>query len=160
MFVFVRKGVGKRARELSERVRQVAMETTVEDVVIVGAGIAGLATAVALKSAGIEALVLERSEGLRATGAALIDSIPQRLSYSSSSTTALVLVFCYCIRRRLILLLHSYSSSSATAFVIAYSCYCTSLMLLLHSLQSCSSNFATALVFVFCYCACYTPENT
>lgn len=44
---------------------------TVEDVVIVGAGIAGLATAVALKRAGIEALVLERSEGLRATGAAL-----------------------------------------------------------------------------------------
>ncbi|XP_024183877.2 monooxygenase 2 [Rosa chinensis] len=47
------------------------METMVEDVVIVGAGIAGLATAVALKRAGIEALVLERSEGLRATGAAL-----------------------------------------------------------------------------------------
>ncbi|PSS21561.1 FAD-dependent urate hydroxylase [Actinidia chinensis var. chinensis] len=43
----------------------------VEDVVIVGAGIAGLATAVALKRVGIEALVLERSEGLRATGAAL-----------------------------------------------------------------------------------------
>lgn len=42
-----------------------------EDVVIVGAGIAGLATAVALKRAGVEALVLERSEGLRATGAAL-----------------------------------------------------------------------------------------
>ncbi|XP_062017051.1 monooxygenase 2-like [Rosa rugosa] len=47
------------------------MGTTVEDVVIVGGGIAGLATAVALKRAGIEALVLERSEGLRATGAAL-----------------------------------------------------------------------------------------
>ncbi|KAK9949996.1 hypothetical protein M0R45_005503 [Rubus argutus] len=47
------------------------MASTVEDVVIVGAGIAGLATAVALKRAGIEALVLERSEGLRATGAAL-----------------------------------------------------------------------------------------
>ncbi|XP_004288322.1 PREDICTED: zeaxanthin epoxidase, chloroplastic-like [Fragaria vesca subsp. vesca] len=47
------------------------MGTTVEDVVIVGAGIAGLATAVALKRAGIEALVLEKSEGLRTTGAAL-----------------------------------------------------------------------------------------
>ncbi|XP_062014654.1 monooxygenase 2-like isoform X2 [Rosa rugosa] len=47
------------------------MGTSVEDVVIVGGGIAGLATAVALKRAGIEALVLERSEGLRATGAAL-----------------------------------------------------------------------------------------
>ncbi|KAK9949995.1 hypothetical protein M0R45_005502 [Rubus argutus] len=47
------------------------MGTTVEDVVIVGGGIAGLATAVALKRAGVEALVLERSEGLRATGAAL-----------------------------------------------------------------------------------------
>ncbi|KAK9949998.1 hypothetical protein M0R45_005505 [Rubus argutus] len=47
------------------------MGTTVEDVVIVGAGIAGLATAVALKRAGIEALVLERSEGLRTTGTAV-----------------------------------------------------------------------------------------
>ena len=43
----------------------------IEDVVIVGAGIAGLATAVALKRVGVRALVLERSEGLRATGAAL-----------------------------------------------------------------------------------------
>ena len=42
-----------------------------EDVVIVGAGIAGLATAVALKRVGVRALVLERSEGLRATGTAL-----------------------------------------------------------------------------------------
>ncbi|XP_048128534.1 monooxygenase 2-like [Rhodamnia argentea] len=42
-----------------------------EDVVIVGAGIAGLATAVALKKVGVRALVLERSEGLRAAGAAL-----------------------------------------------------------------------------------------
>ncbi|KAL6505619.1 hypothetical protein OROHE_022998 [Orobanche hederae] len=49
-----------------------AMSTTmVENVVIVGAGIAGLATAVALKRSGIEALVLERSDGLRTTGAAL-----------------------------------------------------------------------------------------
>ena len=47
------------------------MGTTVEDVVIVGGGIAGLATAVALKRAGIEALVLEKSESLRTTGAAL-----------------------------------------------------------------------------------------
>ncbi|KAA8546965.1 hypothetical protein F0562_003394 [Nyssa sinensis] len=43
-----------------------------EDVVIVGAGIAGLAMAVAMKKVGIRALVLERSEGLRATGAAII----------------------------------------------------------------------------------------
>ncbi|KAL5753939.1 hypothetical protein ACOSP7_022159 [Xanthoceras sorbifolium] len=42
-----------------------------EYVVIVGAGIAGLATALALKRLGIRSLVLERSEGLRATGAAL-----------------------------------------------------------------------------------------
>ncbi|KAK4585449.1 hypothetical protein RGQ29_022918 [Quercus rubra] len=42
-----------------------------EDVVIVGAGIAGLATAVALKRVGIRALVIEKSEGLRATGATL-----------------------------------------------------------------------------------------
>ncbi|XP_050208551.1 monooxygenase 2-like [Mercurialis annua] len=42
-----------------------------EDVVIVGAGIAGVATAVALKKVGIRALVLEKSEGLRTTGTAL-----------------------------------------------------------------------------------------
>ncbi|KAL3740240.1 hypothetical protein ACJRO7_021511 [Eucalyptus globulus] len=42
-----------------------------EEVVIVGAGIAGLATAVALKKVGVRALVLERSEELRTTGAAL-----------------------------------------------------------------------------------------
>ncbi|KAL6223135.1 hypothetical protein ACLB2K_006525 [Fragaria x ananassa] len=47
------------------------MSTTVENVVIVGGGIAGLATAVALKRAGIEALVLERSKGLRVNGTAL-----------------------------------------------------------------------------------------
>ncbi|WCJ31661.1 FAD/NAD(P)-binding oxidoreductase family protein [Euphorbia peplus] len=42
-----------------------------EDVVIVGAGIAGLATAVALKRVGIRALVLERADKLRVSGAAL-----------------------------------------------------------------------------------------
>ncbi|GMY11182.1 FAD-dependent urate hydroxylase [Fagus crenata] len=42
-----------------------------EDVVIVGAGIAGLATAVALKRVGIRALVIEKSGGLRAAGATL-----------------------------------------------------------------------------------------
>ncbi|XP_030461928.1 monooxygenase 2-like isoform X1 [Syzygium oleosum] len=42
-----------------------------EEVVIVGAGIAGLATAVALKKVGVRALILERSKELRATGAAL-----------------------------------------------------------------------------------------
>ncbi|KAF8011887.1 hypothetical protein BT93_I0118 [Corymbia citriodora subsp. variegata] len=42
-----------------------------EEVVIVGAGIAGLATAVALQKVGVRALVLERSKELRATGAAL-----------------------------------------------------------------------------------------
>ncbi|KAK3211573.1 hypothetical protein Dsin_016279 [Dipteronia sinensis] len=47
------------------------MEMVVEEVVILGAEIAGLATAVALKKVGIRALVLERAQGLRATGAAL-----------------------------------------------------------------------------------------
>ncbi|KAF6163677.1 hypothetical protein GIB67_036137 [Kingdonia uniflora] len=42
-----------------------------KDVVIVGAGIAGLATALALKRVGVLALVLEKSPELRATGAAL-----------------------------------------------------------------------------------------
>ncbi|KAJ4715443.1 FAD-dependent urate hydroxylase [Melia azedarach] len=42
-----------------------------EDVVIVGAGIAGLATAVALKRLGIRALVLEKADAPRATGAAI-----------------------------------------------------------------------------------------
>lgn len=43
----------------------------VEEVVIVGAGIAGLATALGLKKVGIDAVVLERADGLRVTGAAL-----------------------------------------------------------------------------------------
>ncbi|KAK3411512.1 hypothetical protein EUGRSUZ_I00262 [Eucalyptus grandis] len=42
-----------------------------EEVMIVGAGIAGVATAVALRKVGIRALVLERSKELRVTGAAL-----------------------------------------------------------------------------------------
>ncbi|KAJ4974298.1 hypothetical protein NE237_007472 [Protea cynaroides] len=43
----------------------------IEEVVIVGAGIAGLATAVALKRVGVPVLVLERWPELRITGAAL-----------------------------------------------------------------------------------------
>ncbi|KAL5719641.1 hypothetical protein ACHQM5_012395 [Ranunculus cassubicifolius] len=42
-----------------------------EEIVIVGAGIAGVATALALKKVGIRSLVLERSDALRTTGAAL-----------------------------------------------------------------------------------------
>lgn len=47
------------------------MEVKEDVVVIVGGGISGLATAVALHRLGIKSLVLERSQGLRATGAAL-----------------------------------------------------------------------------------------
>ncbi|CAI0410430.1 unnamed protein product [Linum tenue] len=47
------------------------MESIMEEVVIVGAGIAGLATALALKRVGIRALVLEKAECLRTTGSAL-----------------------------------------------------------------------------------------
>ncbi|KAE8687031.1 zeaxanthin epoxidase [Hibiscus syriacus] len=43
----------------------------VEDVVIVGAGIAGLTTSLGLHRLGIRSLVLESSEGLRTTGSAL-----------------------------------------------------------------------------------------
>ncbi|CAN0840015.1 Monooxygenase 3 [Linum grandiflorum] len=42
-----------------------------EEVVIVGAGITGLATALALHRVGVRSLVLEKSEELRATGSAL-----------------------------------------------------------------------------------------
>ncbi|MED6211581.1 hypothetical protein PIB30_075147 [Stylosanthes scabra] len=42
------------------------------EIVIVGGGICGLATALALHRKGIRSLVLERSENLRATGAAII----------------------------------------------------------------------------------------
>jgi 2-polyprenyl-6-methoxyphenol hydroxylase-like FAD-dependent oxidoreductase len=58
----------RRKNSYTQREREMEM---MEDVVIVGAGIAGLATAVALKRVGVRALVLIRSEGLRATGSAL-----------------------------------------------------------------------------------------
>ncbi|XWS30644.1 hypothetical protein CRYUN_Cryun23aG0003300 [Craigia yunnanensis] len=49
------------------------MEGTEEEkIVIVGGGICGLATALALHRKGIGSIVLERSENLRATGAAII----------------------------------------------------------------------------------------
>ncbi|KAE9618505.1 putative FAD-binding domain, FAD/NAD(P)-binding domain-containing protein [Lupinus albus] len=47
------------------------METVVEDIVIVGAGIAGLTTSLGLHRLGIQSLVLESSESLRAAGFAL-----------------------------------------------------------------------------------------
>ncbi|XP_031264207.1 monooxygenase 2-like isoform X1 [Pistacia vera] len=47
------------------------MKMMEEEVVIVGAGIAGLATAVALQRLGIQALILEKSPGLRASGSAI-----------------------------------------------------------------------------------------
>lgn len=43
-----------------------------EVVIVVGAGMAGPVTAVALKKVGVQVLVLERSEGLWATGAGLV----------------------------------------------------------------------------------------
>ncbi|KAH8481149.1 hypothetical protein H0E87_031189 [Populus deltoides] len=65
-----------------------------EDVAIVGAGIAVLAIAVALKRVGIRALVLEKSKGLRSTGTALtltpnawlaLDAlVPEKFKKSSS----------------------------------------------------------------------------
>ena len=42
-----------------------------EEIVIVGGGIAGLATALALKQVGLSTRVLERNQELRASGAAL-----------------------------------------------------------------------------------------
>ena len=51
--------------------RETETEMEEHDVVIVGAGIAGLAASIALKRVGVKALVLEKSEELRATGAAI-----------------------------------------------------------------------------------------
>lgn len=51
--------------------KKLSTETRKEDVVIVGGGIAGLATALALHRLGIESLVLEQSESLRTGGTSL-----------------------------------------------------------------------------------------
>ena len=65
------RGMIMRERELKRSERDEEKMVPEEEIVIVGAGIAGLATAVALKRVGIRALVLEKSDGLRATGAIL-----------------------------------------------------------------------------------------
>lgn len=46
-------------------------ETQKQDIVIVGAGIAGLATALSLHRLGVKSLVLEQSESLRTGGTSL-----------------------------------------------------------------------------------------
>ncbi|KAH9304317.1 hypothetical protein KI387_008721, partial [Taxus chinensis] len=43
-----------------------------EDIVVVGGGVAGLATALALHRVGLKSLVLERADSLRTAGAAFI----------------------------------------------------------------------------------------
>ncbi|PON79891.1 FAD-binding domain containing protein [Trema orientale] len=47
-------------------------DDNIMDIVIVGGGICGLATALALHRKGIRSVVLERSEKIRARGAAII----------------------------------------------------------------------------------------
>lgn len=60
-----------RKRHRSSIVRAVAGPPREEGVVIVGAGIGGLATAVSLKRLGIESVVIEQGESLRTTGTSL-----------------------------------------------------------------------------------------
>lgn len=47
------------------------MEGEYQEIVIVGGGIAGLATSIALRRVGLPSLLLERSAQLRTTGAAI-----------------------------------------------------------------------------------------
>ncbi|KAL6140696.1 hypothetical protein ACLB2K_058992 [Fragaria x ananassa] len=54
------------------RISMEMAEDAGENIVIVGGGICGLATGLALHRKGIRSLVLERSESLRASGAAII----------------------------------------------------------------------------------------
>ncbi|KMZ62231.1 Monooxygenase, FAD-binding protein [Zostera marina] len=58
-------------KRYSSIVRSVAGPPREESIVIVGAGIGGLATAVSLKRLGIEAVVIEQGESLRTTGTSL-----------------------------------------------------------------------------------------
>ncbi|XP_048336857.2 monooxygenase 2 [Ziziphus jujuba] len=62
--------VAKKGSESQKEIK--AMDEALEDVVIVGAGIAGLTTCLGLHRQGIRSLVLESSESLRITGFALL----------------------------------------------------------------------------------------
>ncbi|KAI8004227.1 Monooxygenase 1 [Camellia lanceoleosa] len=61
----------KREREMDGREAKAEEEEEEREIVIVGGGICGLATALALHRKGVRSVVLERSETLRATGAAI-----------------------------------------------------------------------------------------
>lgn len=60
-----------RARPISLSIVNAQSDVKKEDIVIIGAGIAGLATAVSLQRLGIRSLVLEQSETLRTEGTSL-----------------------------------------------------------------------------------------
>nr|GMD79766.1 FAD-dependent urate hydroxylase-like isoform X1 [Ipomoea batatas] len=87
------------------------METTV-DIVIVGGGIAGLATSLGLHRLGLQSLVLESSESLRVTGFALtlwtnawraLDALGIADSLRQHSLPITENLECRCLRRKLLL---------------------------------------------------------
>ncbi|KAL6348926.1 hypothetical protein AAG906_033582 [Vitis piasezkii] len=64
-------GVGTRTKPISASMVEAQPPVRKEDIIIVGAGIAGLATAVSLHRLGVGSLVLEQAESLRTGGTSL-----------------------------------------------------------------------------------------
>lgn len=129
-----------------------------EEIVIVGAGIAGLATAIALKRVGIRALVLERSDGLRVSGAALTLA-PNAWLALDALGVAHKLTPLYAVREKydfysfIFLLYHLFlSSSSSSSFFLSTRKMFIQKQILFRNYKNCCDYYKLMFLFVTRMC--------